>query len=362
MKRINTIFLLLLAISPSLAQTLVGVVLDSASLEPVPFAHVRLGHSVTVTNPEGEYVINQETRADSILEISFIGYRTWRKNINISKTHRALLVSSVTNLESVTVLTGDILMDRVFRSTITNYDQERKQMTSYYKEKLSRRDSMYYLAEGIMNIYRPGWLSSEEVQIEPLRTRKRVDISYNQEDVIPINGHAYDMIVPSIWREGSFLDVKNRKHYEFTYEGRMSYRDRAVYMVSFSPANNKGYISGKLYIEDETFAIVRMEYEPDPGSSKFWKWAKWVEEYEPMYGLYYLTLVSFEGSFLDYNKTYDYSALLVNNDISSPEGVPVLDSVIGKKDIFFDQASFDFTDSFWKGFNYIKLTAEEQGM
>ncbi|MEO9475689.1 MAG: carboxypeptidase-like regulatory domain-containing protein [Cyclobacteriaceae bacterium] len=361
MKVFSTIFLLLLAITSSLAQTLVGVVLDSASLEPVPFAHVGLGASITVTNTEGEYVINQQHKEDSILEISFIGYHTWRKNINVSKTYQTLLVSSVTSLESVTVLTGDILMNRVFRSTITNYDQEREQMTSYYKEKLSRHDSICYLAEGIMNIYRPGWMSNEEVQIAPLRTRKRVDESYNQDEVIPINGHAYDMIVPSIWREGSFLDIKNRKHYEFTYEGRTTYRDRAVYLVSFTPSTNKGYVSGKLYIEDETYAIVRLEYEPDPGTKSFWKWVKWVEEYQPMYGKYYLTLVSFEGSFTDYSKNYDFSALLVNTEISSPEEVPVLDSIIEEKDIFFDQADFDFTNSFWKGFNYIKLTSDEQG-
>lgn len=353
---------MILAISPSLAQTMVGVVLDSASLEPVPFAHVRLGHSVTVTNLEGEYVINQETRADSILEVSFIGYQTWRKNINISKTYRTLLVSSVTRLDDVTVLTGDILMDRVFRSTITNYDQEREQMISYYKEKLSSQDSICYLAEGIMDIYRPAWLSSEEVQIAPLRTRKRVEESYNPQEAIPINGHAYDMIVPSIWREGSFLDVKNRKHYEFIYEGRMSYRDRAVYLVSFAPADNKGYVSGKLYIEDETFAIVRLEYEPDPGTRSFWKWVKWIEEYQSMYGKYYLTLVSFDGSFIDYNKAYDFSALLVNTEISNPKEVPVWDSLIEAKDIFFDRADFDFTDSFWKGFNYIKLTTDEKGL
>ncbi|MFY0601092.1 MAG: carboxypeptidase-like regulatory domain-containing protein [Cyclobacteriaceae bacterium] len=346
----------------SFAQSVQGVLIDRQSNEAIPFAHVKLGASVSVTNFEGEFIIQRPSVADSILSISFVGYHSREINIDVQRDYKIYMEPAVMLLEPVRVLTGDVLMGRVFSKMLTNYDQENQRMTSYYKEKLSSDDSLCYLAEGVMDIFRPSWFSKEEVKINPLRTRKKVIREINEDQVTLIGGHAFDMIVPSVWRKDSFLDTKNRDAYEFIYEGKMAFGEHDIYLVSFQPKSKKGYVSGRLYVEDETYAIIKMEYEPQVSKKSFWSWVRWTEEYEQVEGVYQLTRVSYDGEWLEYGKILDYSALLVNNKMATVRDAPEMKAGIRNNGVFFEEASYDFTGSFWTGFNYIKLTRDEKDL
>ncbi|MEO1256075.1 MAG: hypothetical protein AAFY41_14490, partial [Bacteroidota bacterium] len=69
-----------------------------------------------------------------------------------------------------------------------------------------------------------------------------------------------------------------------------------------------------------------------------------------------LVSVTFSGT--STNHKYDYKALLVINEsrpiTDFPEDIPLL-SVY---DSFFEEATSDFSDSFWTGFNFMKLDSE----
>lgn len=263
------------------------------------------------------------------------------------------------SLSAVTVLTGDILMQRVFDHLITNYEMEATRLTSYYKEKLTTQDSLVYLAEGILDILSPPNIGGSTTKISPLRTRKVVLQKLDPERATMMSGHAYDMIKSSIWRENSFLSKSNRKHYRFEYEGKKPYQKHSVYEVSFTPKDNKGYVSGKLFIEDETYAIIKMIYEPKTTSSNFWDSVKWTEEFEFVNGRFNLTTVSYKGEFAELGKTYIFNSLLINNNITDSSPIPTPEDVMSRNDIFVEKADYDFTEDFWSGYNFIKLTTDE---
>lgn len=362
MQVFTTAFLVLLSSTVVWSQALTGRIVDATTGEPVPFAHVTLGKTVSVSNVEGVFAINPTSNADSVLEVSFVGYTPARININRFSIKQIQLRESALNLDAVTVWTGQRLMHEVHKHTIVNYQMEAQRMTSYYKERLLGNDSLYYLAEGIMEVFEPSNVSTDEVQISPLRTRRKVQQKLDPQQITLISGSAFDMVRSSIWRSNSFLSRENIGNYEFEYMGKMAYGEREVYRVMFFPKNEKGYISGDIYIEEESFAIVKLVYEPQVEKSYFWEWVRWTEEFKPIEGNYQLTHVSFEGRWIEMGVEYFYQAQLINNNFIRSHPSYQHDATITKKDIFVNKAGDDFSEAFWEGFNFLKLTDSETQM
>ncbi len=356
-----TSILILMVLNPLFSQEITGTVRELTTNEPIPFAHVTLGNATTISNMDGQFVILKEHPEDSILQVSFIGFEPFQQNIKDETIFNVQLKESTLTLDAVTVLTGDILMERVFDRLITNYEMEAMRITSYYKEKLISHDSMVYLAEGILDILTPSNVNFNNIKIAPIKTRKNViDTMDSSGQVTMVSGHAHDMVVPSIWRKQSFLSKKNRKNYAFEYEGKKPFQEHSVYEISFKPKNSKGYVSGTLYVEDETYAIVKMIYEPDANKNKFWEHARWTEEFEFVNGRYNLTAVSYTGDYFENNRNYEFSCLLINNVVSTTNLELFPDNEMSKTDVFFDMANNnDLSEEFWNGYHYLKLSNSE---
>lgn len=362
-RKAATTTLCLLAILRLFSQEITGEVRDFETKEPIPFAHVTLGNTTTISNIEGEFVILKEFPQDTTLQISFIGFEPFTKRLDGQQHFSVELKESTIALEAVTVLTGDILMDKVFDRLITNYEMEPLRLTSYYKEKLHAEDSMLYLAEGILDILMPPNVNEKKIKIAPIKTRKLVTKPLDPYGkATQMSGHAHDMAVSSIWRKNSFLSKSNRKHYEFEYEGKRAYQEHSVYEVTFQPKDSKGYVSGTLYIEDETYAIVKMTYEPDARESNFWESAKWTEEYEFINGRYHLILVSYTGEYIEMNEGYEFSCILLNNLISTTNLQTFPHNEMSKSDVFFEQADNNLSEEFWNGYHYLKLSSNEKAI
>ena len=355
-----TIAFCLLAANQLFAQEITGQVTDHLTKEPIPFAHVTLGNTTTISNIEGQFVILKEHPEDTTIQVSFIGFEPFTQNVNEQTYFEVEMKESTLSLDAVTVLTGDILMQRVFERLITNYEMEPLRLTSYYKEKLLSDSSMVYLAEGVLDILLPSNVRLNNIKIAPIKTRKNV---MKPKDIgghaTMMSGHAHDMAISSIWRKNSFLSKRNRRLYQYEYEGKRSYQEHSIYEVSFTPKHRKGYVSGTLYIEDETYAIVKMGYEPDADRSPFWEYAKWTEEFEFLKGRYHLTSVSYTGQYFELEKAYEFKCILVNNNINSDNLDNFPHNEMSKTDVFFEEAENDLSEEYWNGYHYIKLSTSE---
>ena len=54
-----------------------GRLIDSTTFVPVPFAHVRLKESISISNQHGRFTLNYtETDLDAEVKISCVGYKT----------------------------------------------------------------------------------------------------------------------------------------------------------------------------------------------------------------------------------------------------------------------------------------------
>ncbi|NQZ76238.1 MAG: hypothetical protein HRT61_09020, partial [Ekhidna sp.] len=191
--------------------------------------------------------------------------------------------------------------------------------------------------------------------VKPLRTRKKVfQNSLESEDIL--GGNASDMAQSSIWRSGSFLDQKNRKNYDYFYTGTTNMGSYEVLIVEFEPKNTKGNTTGKIYIEQESLAIIQIEYQPIIERYSFWESVSWKEEYDQKDGVFQLVGVTFNGNSL--SKNYNYEAILVINESKVISEVPDMELAMNIDDSFFENAEDDFSDSFWTGFNFVKLDSK----
>ncbi|MEO9483955.1 MAG: carboxypeptidase-like regulatory domain-containing protein [Ekhidna sp.] len=354
------IALAFLALTPTYstdaAYIIKGIVKDNETGEAIPFAHVLVGDVINVSNIDGEFVISAAdfNKQNVNLKVSYIGYENYSTSIsNLDKYHTVFLKPSVTQLMDVEVFSGPSIMMEVFGRFHLNYEMERQHMVGYYQESMSDWEKTYYVAEGIMDIYSPSNLDKNSYpMVSPLRTRKKVFEKIEAIDEV-LGGNASDMAHSSIWRKKSFLSAKNRKNYEFFYAGATSIGEHDVLIVEFEPGNNKGNTTGKLYIDEETFALIKIEYDPIISDFSFWESVSWTEEYEQKDGIFNLVSVLFEGT--STNHTYNYHALLVINESTVIEEIPSDVSMMDVNDSFFEMAKEDFTDSFWTGFNFMKL-------
>lgn len=333
-----------------------GVVRDSESNVPIPFAHVVIGQVISLTNIDGEFVIDpHESAKNSLLQVSVMGYELSATKIeDPAKFLTIHLKFSTVHLDEVTIVSGNVLMNNVFNRFHLNYEMSQKHMLGYYKEDLLDLDSMYYLAEGIVDIYVPPNVEFAHALVNPIKTRKKI-FRELEDDHVYLKGNASDMAQSSIWRKGSFLSPKNRKDYEFIYAGTNNIGDRDVLIVEFQPKNSKGDTEGKIYIDEKTLAVIKLEYHPQLKSNSFWKEVSWIEEYYEKDGLFELFRVSYKGSWVEFDTDYTYNALLVVNESRVTNDLPEDTFLLNEHDSFFHEAEEDFSDSFWDGYNYMKL-------
>lgn len=348
----------LLGSSPSVESSffIKGVVIDKETNEPVPFAHVKMGDVINISNVEGEFVISGSgiDKASASLKVSYIGYEDYEKPLSeISSYHEIFLEPSLTVLDEVVVKTGSSIMNQVFSRFHVNYEMGRQHMVGYYMETMSNHEEPNYVAEGIMDIYTPSNTDKYAAPlVKPIKTRKKVFKEVDEINEV-LGGNASDMAHSSIWREGSFLTPKNRKNYEYFYTGATNAGQHRVYIIEFEPKNAKGDTKGVIYVEEESLAIVKIEYTPIIHNWKFWESVAWTEEYDLKNGIFEMVSVTYEGT--STNHEFNYKAHLIINESDKIDSLPREMEMLSEYDFFFHEATEDFTDAFWVGFNFMKL-------
>lgn len=338
-----------------------GKVIDQSTLQPLAFANIIYSNTGTTTNLEGDFIFQINYHgAENLLFIKFIGYETAAIPLSDNNTSLSIsLIPKAEMLEEVVVITANQVLNDVNNYHHINYEYSDQLLSSYYKETLNTTDSCIYLAEGIFDIYYPTIYSKEKPTIHARKTRKKTFAALDTMFIPMIHGHATDMINGVTRRTDSFIKKENLEHYDFTKEGLTWYDGREVFQISFEPKTKKADCRGTLFIDSESKAIIRTEYEPLLEGQNFWTRVKWTEEYKEVNSSWYIHRVSYLGEWNQHGEKVSFEALLVVTDFESITTKPILSESLTKNDIFFHQAS-SFSENFWEDFNYIKLSEKEK--
>lgn len=338
-----------------------GKVIDQATQQPLAFANIIYNNSGTTTNLEGEFVfqITYHT-TENLLFIKFIGYETAAIALSSDNTNLSIsMIPKAEMLEEVIVVTANQVLNEVNNYHQINYEYANQLLSSYYKETLSTSKNCIYLAEGLFDIYYPTVYSKEKATIHARKTRKKSFASLDTMYLPLIHGHATDMINGVTRRTDSFIKKEKLDHYTFTKEGLTWYDGREVFQISFEPKTKKADCRGIIFIDSESKAIIRTEYEPLLDGQDFWKKVKWTEEYKEVNSSWYIHRVSYLGQWDQHGEKLTFEALLVVTEFETSPTKPELTESLTKNDIFFHQAS-TFSENFWEEANYIKLSTKEK--
>ncbi len=336
-----------------------GTVFNKERGIPINLAHVRVGDIVTYTNKQGQFIIRiPENTTEEYVEIFHMGYDVHFASIQTEKPY-FIPLQPVEPTHSSEGLTGEDIMRRVFRKFHLNYEIHDQFMKSYYREVLEENDNqIQYIAEGLLELMLSADVEEAPSLVRPIKTRVKTINIIEHEGVDIKSGHATEMVESSIWHEKSFLREKNRWNYEYTLVGTEMHRNENIYIIDFLPKNKKGYIAGRIYVDDFTDAIIRLEY--TVFENLLFDTEVWIEEFQHHDLIYYLLRASFEGVWEEDGNKFTFRSLVINTEVIPDQDNTDLEGFeMGSHFTFPIISHGEFTEDYWGDNNYIKLTDSE---
>jgi hypothetical protein len=231
----------------------------------------------TITNSAGKFSLNT-TGNEDILTASYMGYETVQVKITPKADNLQIqLKQGVLELDEVVVnsLSATELLKSAVKKIPDNYEQSPFMFKTYYRAKVSEKDTLLYMEETAFNIiksYRPGF--ADKYFLEKNRNFRFVP---HRQYLIEIGQYDFVNNASKVFDNAFFL---NR---DINYLPATTYDNRLVYVLSVSPKNKKDDLGGKIYIDVEDLAFVRL----DLGHVRQGRW-KCIAQYKKIDGKYYL--------------------------------------------------------------------------
>ncbi|MEZ5040727.1 MAG: carboxypeptidase-like regulatory domain-containing protein [Saprospiraceae bacterium] len=329
--------------NPIFAQQLLkGSIRDVQSDAPVAFASIGIKNKSigVISNLEGDFQVpmTYQTQGDTII-ISCIGYDQMtlplssllKGQINIIKLKKAdyILPEAVVRSKKRRKLSAIALVRRAIKSIPDNYPSSPFSYIGYYRDYQKKEDQYLNLNEAILAVYDQGFQTDDRVstQIKLYDYQPNSDFSVDtttsiaydntiekfvpNASITPFGGNElsilmmHDAIRNSNVHSYSFADTFSLnfvKHHKFRLAKPTTNGDLILHCVEFEgqypyvPA--KFSVEGKLYIEQGSYAIHKMNYsvllEKDSTKQMIYEIQL---EYSKTAGLMYLNYISFNNLF-----------------------------------------------------------------
>ncbi len=387
-------------------RTIRGKVYDKQTNEPVPYAHVGILEKGigTTTSDNGIFVLKvPEKYLSSTMMVSCIGYKTWEKPIReIESPVRIYLAQNAKELNEVLVMAESAVED-IIRKAVNNipknYPTHPTTVTGFYRE--SRTDDSLnhvYLAEGVLKIYKKGYDSKKEGQVSLVQGRL-INLQNPLDTTVASHfssghmaAHRFDFVKNRV----DFIDERFFPVYKYWIENITWYNDRKVFIIGFdidedanpeqgevddewadsgdsnflfiiggskkSKKKIKARMRGRIYIEQESYAFVRAEFEiTEEGLKKTndyplyagsWKGNSYVVNYRKLDDTWYFSDALREGKYGG-GGLYNNEIKITEIDTEKSGQIPYNDRLRrGEK---FTSVTGEYDENFWKSYNTTPL-------
>ena len=258
-------------------RSVVGVVRDLESRATLENVHISVvGTTVgTVSNADGLFVLKlpKEELRNGLL-FAHLGYRnvhlSWREIEDGAKLVTIWMMPSAVEVQQVNVYGSDPrqLVESAIALIGKNYASEDHLFSAFYRETIQKRRRYISVAEAVIDVYK----SDYEIR-NPLRDRAQLKrgrrlVSQRRRDTLAVKvagGPAMPVYLDAVKNDEDLLSAENLHYYAFEMERPMMLNNRMQHVVSFRPQVVLDYALyiGKLYIDQESLAITRAEYELD---------------------------------------------------------------------------------------------------
>lgn len=229
----------------------------------------------TVTNKDGVFSlkVSEEEISKGIL-VSHIGFLNVRLSVEeLKRRGNGLVVwmnptSQV--LQEVNVYGGSPreLVEKAISKIAVNYADKSNLYTAFYRETVQKGRRYIGVAEAVMNVYKSDYSYRNTARDRSQLVKGRRLVSQRAKDTLSVKlagGPATPIYLDVVKNGADLLDISNLDYYDFVMEKPASLDNRMQYVVSFYPSASLSYALyiGRFYIDQETLAFTRIEFEMD---------------------------------------------------------------------------------------------------
>ncbi len=255
--------------------TISGVVKDQSNKKKLEYVNISvLGTNLSsITNEDGAFVLKVK---DSIqakeIEFSRIGYFSTRipyegKNLSgqtfyltpNEKRLKEIVVESWENPEN--------LVREAIRRVAYNYSDKPNMLTGFYRETVQKKNKFINISEAIIDVYKNSYAGSATAdRVQVLKGRELLTTKKSDTLAVKLQGGPILSVYADIVKNPDvLLDEESLLNFSFKMENPEFLDNRQQYVVSFSPVVDLPYplYFGKLFIDQETLAFTRAEFNLD---------------------------------------------------------------------------------------------------
>lgn len=393
-------FVITATLSAQNYQTITGQILDQKTGKAIAYANIGIPEKGigTTSGDDGRFTFKvPDYYANSTMLVSVIGYKTYRKAVKqVTSPITVKLERTAYNLVEIEVM-DEFRVENIIKKAVANipqnYPTHATKVLGFYRE--SRTDSTQkhvYMAEGVLNIYKNSYKSRREGTVSLVQGRK-INLK-NPLDTVVYGGfssghmaaHRFDFVK----NRADFIDEDFFHAYKYWIETVTTYNDRPVYVIAFDKDENQKSIKtrkakkqsasffeklfskeerlearmkGKVYIDKESYAFIRAEFEITPkGLKRYndyplyagrWTSNSYVVNYRQLGDKWYFSDALREGG--------RYSGGLYTNEIKITEintekatQLPYLDR-LERGEEFVDMTGH-YDENFWKSYNITPMS------
>jgi hypothetical protein len=247
-----------------------GRVLGSDTNQPLVNASVSVQNVnvSTVTNQDGYFSIRVPAISrNSVLIIRHLGYSN--REIPVvtlieSPNNHIVLIPAPIQLGEVQVVSGEgrHLLQDALQKIPENYSADPNMMVAFYRESVKKGSRYISLVEAVLDVYKANYRSYSNDQARIYIGRKATDISPRDTVLLKFQGGISDALLLDIAKNPEIVFGTDGSDYTFHIEGLININNKPHYKIKFEPypTNEEILFRGNIYIEYESLAIARMEF------------------------------------------------------------------------------------------------------
>ncbi len=269
MRQTFIILLLLSVYKLSFAETFSGKIIDSKTLQPLPFVNIGIKgtYNGTTTNIQGEFSINIPSNPKyRTLVFSCIGYETKEYRIQNNESSLSLHLKPLTyDISEITIMPDSTLrsfLRKAFDKIPENYPSYPTKYEGFCRTSLQNEKGEYLrFMEVLTEIYKSSYENKEEGTIKVIDSRKYIDNkSFNEFPLVFYGSSHYVHTNDAVKKRAKYLEGGHQFNYQLT--GTTKLNKNTIYIIRFRPTkSNKSFCSGNIYIDANSLAYVKIEIE-----------------------------------------------------------------------------------------------------
>jgi hypothetical protein len=251
-----------------------GYLMDAKNKELLPYASIFIKNKTlgTISNIDGHFVITLPKNCiNDSLSFSYLGYQTtYRKISDLMPEGNIILMKPLTlkiNEVTITNYKPEELIRKSIKNIESNYCNQPLYLTAFYRETLQQNSHYVVISEALLKIFKSSYTSQQNDMVNVYKCRK-IPMSKTMDTILfKLQGGIYNSLMIDLAKnQTNFMSGENFDYYDYKIADIISIQGHIAYIIEFDQKDGISYplYKGKIYIDTESFAIMRAEFSLSP--------------------------------------------------------------------------------------------------